>query len=41
LHLYTRLNDQWLHAADKYTHDEDAHGSGVLQHDHDVGLVLA
>jgi len=40
MHLYTRLNDRWLHAADKYTHDEDAHGSGMLQHDHDVGLVL-
>jgi arylsulfatase A-like enzyme len=40
MHLYTRLNDKWLHAADKYTHDEDAHGSGMLQHDHDIGLVL-
>src|SRR6202008_5203075 len=40
MHLYTRLNDKWRYAADKYTHDEDFHGSGMLQHDHDIGLVL-
>ena len=40
MHLYTRLNDKWRYAADKYTHDEDFHGSGMLQHYHDVGLVL-
>jgi arylsulfatase A-like enzyme len=40
MHLYTRLNDKWRHAADQFTHDEDMHGSGMLQHDHDVGLVL-
>jgi arylsulfatase len=40
MHLYTRLNEKWRHAADKYTHDEDVHGSGMLQHDHDVGLIL-
>ena len=40
MHLYTHLNDKWRYAADPYTHDEDMHGSGMLQHDHDVGLVL-
>jgi arylsulfatase A-like enzyme len=40
MHLYSRLNDKWRYAAEKYTHDEDYHGSGMLQHDHDVGLVL-
>jgi arylsulfatase len=40
MHLYTRLNDKWRYAAEPYTHDEDMHGSGMLQHDHDVGLVL-
>jgi arylsulfatase len=40
MHLYTHLNDKWRYAADKYTHDEDLHGDGMLQHDHDIGLVL-
>jgi arylsulfatase len=40
MHLYTRLNDKWRYAAEKYTHEDDYHGSGMLQHDHDVGLVL-
>ncbi|MER9874571.1 arylsulfatase [Mesorhizobium sp. M0195] len=40
MHLYTHLNDKWRYAADKYTYDEDIHGSGMLQHDHDIGLVL-
>src|ERR1041384_5781989 len=40
MHLYTHLNDKWRYAAEKFTHDEDLHGSGMLQHDHDVGLVL-
>ncbi len=40
MHLYTRLNDKWRYAADNYTHDEDYHGDGMLQHDHDIGLVL-
>jgi arylsulfatase len=40
MHLYTRLNDKWRHAADKYTHDEDVHGRGMMQHDHDISLVL-
>ncbi|MFJ3054101.1 arylsulfatase [Pseudomonas nitroreducens] len=40
MHLYTHLNEQWRHAAAKYTHEEDAQGSGMLQHDHDIGQVL-
>ena len=41
MHLYSRLNDKWRYAAEKYTSEADLHGSGMLQHDHDVGLVLA
>jgi arylsulfatase A-like enzyme len=40
MHLYTHLNDTWRYAAEKFSHDEDLHGSGMLQHDHDIGLVL-
>jgi arylsulfatase len=40
MHLYTRLNEQWEYAAEQYTSEADIHGSGMLQHDHDVGLVL-
>ncbi|WP_082331914.1 arylsulfatase [Mangrovimonas xylaniphaga] len=40
MHLYTRLNDEWRYAAEKYTSEADLYGSGMLQHDHDVGLVL-
>ncbi|NLQ24246.1 arylsulfatase [Shewanella sp. S-1] len=40
MHLYTRLNDKWRYAAEKYTSEYDMHGSGMLQHDHDIGTVL-
>jgi arylsulfatase len=40
MHLYTRLNDTWRYAAEKYTSEADYHGSGMLQHDHDIGLIL-
>jgi arylsulfatase len=40
MHLYTRLNDEWRYAAEDYTSEADFYGSGMLQHDHDVGLVL-
>jgi len=40
MHLYTRLNNEWRYAAEKYTSEADYHGSGMLQHDHDVGPVL-
>ena len=40
MHLYTRLDDEWRYAAEEYTSEADFHGSGMLQHDHDVGVVL-
>ncbi len=40
MHLYTRLDDKWRYAAEKYSSEADYHGSGMLQHDHDIGLVL-
>jgi arylsulfatase A-like enzyme len=40
MHLYTHLNDKWRYAAEKVTSEFDMHGSGMLQHDHDIGLVL-
>jgi len=40
MHLYTRLNDEWRYAAEEYTSEADYHGSGMLQHDHDIGVVL-
>lgn len=40
MHLYTHLNDQWRYAAEKYSSEADIHGSGMIQHDHDIGLVL-
>lgn len=40
MHLYTRLDDKWRYAAENETSEADVHGSGMLQHDHDVGLVL-
>ncbi|EAR56238.1 arylsulfatase [Photobacterium sp. SKA34] len=40
MHLYTRLNDKWRYAAEQYTSEFDYHGSGMLQHDHDIGYLL-
>lgn len=40
MHLYTRLDDKWKYAAEEYTSEADIHGSGMLQHDHDIGMVL-
>jgi arylsulfatase A-like enzyme len=40
MHLYTRLNDKWRFAAENETTEADIHGSGMMQHDHDVGQVL-
>ena len=36
MHLYTRLGDDWRYAAEEYTSEADLHGSGMLQHDHDI-----
>ncbi len=41
MHLYTRLNDKWRYAAEEHTTEVDLYGSGLLQHDHDIGVVLA
>ncbi|HSM06417.1 MAG TPA: arylsulfatase [Longimicrobiales bacterium] len=40
MHLYTRLNEKWRYAAEHHTSEADYHGSGMLQHDHDIGVIL-
>lgn len=40
MHLYTRLNDDWRYAAERYGSEADIHGSGMMQHDHDIGVIL-
>ncbi len=40
MHLYTRLNDEWRYAAEHLTSDYDFYGSGMLQHDSDIGFLL-
>ncbi|WP_240339050.1 sulfatase-like hydrolase/transferase [Novosphingobium sp. BW1] len=40
MHVYTLLDDEWRYAAGKYTSEADLHGSGMMQHDHAVGMVL-
>lgn len=40
MHVYTHLNKKWRYAAEKFTSEADLHGSGMMQHDHDVGVVL-
>jgi arylsulfatase len=40
MHLYTRLNDKWRYAAEQYTSEYDFHGSGMMQHDSDIGYLL-
>ncbi|MCD1127565.1 arylsulfatase [Jinshanibacter sp. LJY008] len=40
MHLYTRLNDKWRYAAEQYTSEYDYHGSGMIQHDSDIGYLL-
>ncbi|MFT5303857.1 MAG: arylsulfatase A-like enzyme, partial [Mariniblastus sp.] len=40
MHLYTRIADEWLKKVEKYTSEADYHGAGMMQHDHDMGLVL-
>src|SRR5271166_6250021 len=41
MHLYTRLPVEWLHKADEITSEVDVHGSGMLQHDNDIGTLLS
>ena len=40
MHLYTRIEDEWLQRVEKITSEVDYHGAGMLQHDHDIGAVL-
>ncbi|KLV06827.1 MULTISPECIES: arylsulfatase [Photobacterium] len=40
MHLYTRLNDKWRYAAENFTSEYDFYGSGMLQHDDDIGFIL-
>ncbi len=40
MHLYTRLDNKWRYAAEDFTSEADLYGSGLLQHDHDIGTVL-
>lgn len=40
MHVYTHLDEKWRYAAEEYTNEADLHGSGMLQHDHDIGTVL-
>ncbi len=40
MHLYTRIGDEWLRKVETITSEEDYHGAGMMQHDHEVGLVL-
>ena len=40
MHLYTRVGDEWLRKVETITSEADYHGAGMLQHDHDIGLVL-
>ncbi|QYJ75673.1 arylsulfatase [Shewanella sp. FJAT-52076] len=40
MHLYTRLNDKWRYAAENISSDYDMYGSGMMQHDDDIGFLL-
>jgi len=40
MHLYTRIEDEWLRKVEKITSEVDYHGAGMLQHDYDIGVVL-
>jgi len=40
MHLYTRIDDEWLREVEQYTSEVDYHGAGMLQHDADIGTVL-
>ncbi len=40
MHLYPRIEDEWLREIEKITSEADYHGAGMLQHDADIGRVL-
>ena len=40
MHLYTRLREESRYLAEDYTFEDDYYGSGLLEHDDDIGTVL-
>ena len=40
MHLYTRIDDEWLRKVENITSEMDYHGAGMMQHDHDIGILL-
>lgn len=40
MHLYTRLDEKWRYAAEHLTSEYDVYGSGMMQHDDDIGYLL-
>ena len=40
MHLYTRLRDESRYLSEEYTSEADFYGSGLIEHDKDVGTVL-
>ncbi len=40
MHLYTRIGNDWLQKVETITSEADYHGAGMMQHDHDIGIVL-
>jgi arylsulfatase len=40
MHLYTRLRDESRCLAEEFTSEADIHGSGLIEHDADIGTVL-
>jgi arylsulfatase A-like enzyme len=40
MHEYTRIEDEWLRKVETLTSEVDYRGAGMLQHDHDIGVVL-
>ncbi|MDQ0316937.1 arylsulfatase [Amorphus orientalis] len=41
MHLYTRLREESRYLAETYTFEDDYYGSGMIEHDTDIGMVLA
>ena len=40
MHLYTRLSDESRYLAEDFTFEGDYHGSGMMEHDMQIGMVL-
>ena len=41
MHLYTRIATEWLQKVEKHSSEADYHGAGMMQHDHDMGVLFA